>query len=82
MRSSVGTEGVKPSIVPRRGSAVTSYNTNMPGPGAYSPNAPRGGTPAYRFDFSLLIFIELVQRLEAEWTRKLNTFQAQARIIL
>ncbi len=47
-KSTIGAEGVKPTISGRRPETAATYNTHVPGPGAYSPSAPRGGMPAYR----------------------------------
>ena len=48
VRSSVGTEGVKPAMVPRRGDALSSSTQFVPGPGAYTISNLKGGVPSYR----------------------------------
>eukprot|EP01022_Parablepharisma_sp_SALTPOND_P028428 TRINITY_DN70947_c1_g1_i1.p1 TRINITY_DN70947_c1_g1~~TRINITY_DN70947_c1_g1_i1.p1 ORF type:complete len:351 (+),score=11.20 TRINITY_DN70947_c1_g1_i1:560-1612(+) len=47
-KSTIGAGGVKPSISGRRPDTAASYSSYVPGPGAYSPSAPKGGMPAYR----------------------------------
>ena len=53
LRTAVGAEGVKSTMVGRRPETTGGYTSYIPGPGAYSPTNPRGGVPSYKVGTAL-----------------------------
>ena len=49
LKGSIGNEGTKLTIVPRRADTARAQSGNVPGPGTYNTSGIRGAGPTYKY---------------------------------